>query len=130
LVLAAGIRANGQSAAYAFTNFVGQSGVAGTNDGVGNAAQFDHPTGIAVDRSGNLFVADTWNNTIRRVTPEGVVTTIAGSPGNPGNADGLGVMALLNGPNALAVGGAGNLFIADGQNQTIRQLTPVGTTGS
>src|SRR5438876_945838 len=73
---------------YAFTNFAGLPGVGGTNDGTGSAARFGAPSAIAVDKAGNLFVADTSSQTIRKITPAGVVTTMAGSPGQRGSTDG------------------------------------------
>ncbi len=127
LVLAAGVRANGQSAAYAFTNFVGQPGVAGTNDGVGSAARFNQPSGIAVDPGGNVFVADSANHVIRKVSPAGEVVAVAGNPGIAGTVDGTGAAARFTQPSAVAVDGNGNVFVADGGNSTIRQLMPAGT---
>src|ERR1051325_6959754 len=67
---------------YAITNFAGR--IAGTNDEVGTAAQFTQPEGVAVDQTGNIFVADTGNHTIRMITPGGTVTTLAGAGGQAG----------------------------------------------
>src|ERR1044071_10396841 len=66
---------------YAFTNFAGQPGLYGTNDATGSAARFGAPLGIAVDNAGNLYVTDQQANTVRKIAPSGVVTTLAGSPG-------------------------------------------------
>ena len=64
---------------WVVTTLAGQPGVAGSMDGIGNKAQFNNPSGIAVDSLGRVFVADTWNNEIREILPDGTVTTIAGS---------------------------------------------------
>jgi hypothetical protein len=69
----------------------------------------------------------TWNHTIRKVTPARVVTTIAGQAGSPGSADGVGNAARFNHPSGMTVNNAGNIYVADTYNNTIRKLTPVGT---
>jgi sugar lactone lactonase YvrE len=99
--------------------------VAALVDGVGAAARFYKPTGIAADGNGNLYVADTGNNAIRKVTPSGVVTTLAGS-GLPGAADASGRAAFFNGPTGVAVDLDGNVYVADSSNDTLRKLTPAG----
>ncbi|MBI3884131.1 MAG: hypothetical protein HY302_00115 [Opitutae bacterium] len=109
------------------STFAGLAGAAGTADGTGAAARFNRPTGLALDASGNLFVADTTNNTLRRITPAGAVTTLAGLAGVSGSTDGTGSGALFNGPAGVAVNGAGNVLVADTGNSTIRQITPAGT---
>jgi sugar lactone lactonase YvrE len=81
---------------------------------------------VAVDSAGNVYVADTWNCTIRKVTPTGGVTTLAGLAGSPGNADGTGSAAQFNQPSGVAVDGAGNVYVADTGNSTIRKVTPDG----
>jgi sugar lactone lactonase YvrE/Tfp pilus assembly protein PilE len=101
------------------------SGVAGFADGTGNNAQFKYPSGIAVDTSGTVYVGDSSNNRIRKITPAGVVTTLAGS-GVAGFADGIGGSAMFNNPYGLAVDTAGNIYVADGQNQRIREISPNG----
>jgi hypothetical protein len=108
------------------TTLAGSAGVSGTNDGTGNAARFYYPEGVAVDAAGNVFVADTYNHTIRKVTPAGVVTTLAGSAGNPGSADGTGGAARFNNPTGVAVDSAGNVFVAEWGNSTIRKVTAAG----
>ena len=87
---------------------------------------FFEPSGVAVDSAGNVYVADTGNNTIRKVTPAGVVTTLAGQPGGYGSSDGTGTNARFNYPYGVAVDSAGNIYVADSQNNTIRKMTPVG----
>ena len=94
----------------------------GSTDGTTTAARFNHPTGVAVDASGNLYVADTGNRKIRRITPQGVVTTIAGS-GAIGFADGTGSSATFNTPTGIAVDTSGNVFVADYGSGKIRKIT-------
>lgn len=96
------------------------SGVAGTADGTGAAAQFYQPQGIAVDSAGNVYVADTENHRIRKITPAGVVTTIAGS--TAGYSDGYGTLTQFNTPVAIAVDSLGSLYIADSANNRVRKM--------
>lgn len=96
--------------------------IAGSDDGPGNLATFNHPYGIDLDNNGNIVVADEWNNTIRRVTPSGNVTTLAGV-GLNGSADGQTSAAMFNYPWDITVDNNGNIFIADGFNYNIRKIT-------
>ncbi|MBK9992261.1 MAG: chitobiase/beta-hexosaminidase C-terminal domain-containing protein [Verrucomicrobia bacterium] len=116
------------TSAGAVTTLAGTAGVAGSTDGTGAAALFSHPQGLGIDGSGNLYVADTYNNTIRKVTPAGVVTTVAGDPlaQGVGYADGTGSAAHFEHPMAVAVDAAGNLFVSDTGNFVIRKITPSG----
>ena len=98
----------------------------GFADGAGAAAAFHTPSGIAIDRSGNVLVADTGNNAIRRVTPQGVVSTLAGD-GAAGWIDGPGKQARFNGPTGVAVDLLGNVFVADTYNDRIRKIAPDGS---
>src|SRR5690348_4407648 len=84
---------------YAFATLAGQAQNQGTNDGTGSQAQFSWPEGIAVDHAGTLFVTDQGNDTIRRVLPDGTVSTIAGSAGEPGSNDGTNSDARFNQPS-------------------------------
>jgi hypothetical protein len=104
----------------------GETGVAGSADGVGFGARFNGPYGIAVDGNGNIFVADTSNDTIRKISPGGVVTTFAGLAGVSGSANGTGSAARFNNPYGLMVDGNNNLYVADTMNSTIRKITPAG----
>ncbi|MCY1234924.1 Serine/threonine-protein kinase PknD [compost metagenome] len=101
------------------------SGAPGRADGLGSAASFDHPAGIAVDGDGNVYVADTKNNSIRKITPAGVVSTLAGA-GTAGYADGPGLAALFDYPTGLALDGSRNLYVTDTFNHRIRKITPAG----
>ncbi|MGB7217219.1 MAG: IPT/TIG domain-containing protein [Vicinamibacterales bacterium] len=104
------------------TTLAGSAGNAGSADGTGSAARFNSPLGVAVDASFNVLVADTANHTIRKITPAGVVTTLAGLAGTPGSADAVFALARFSKPSAIAVDGAGNIFIADTENHTIRRI--------
>jgi sugar lactone lactonase YvrE len=108
------------------STLAGSPGSSGSLDGVGSAARFTGPRGVAVDSTGVVYVADTNNHTIRKITAGGVVTTLAGLAGSQGNTDGTGNAARFNAPSGLVVDGAGNLYVADGNNHTIRKITPAG----
>ena len=108
------------------TTLAGTPGVFGSADGTGSAARFDLPAAVAVDGSGNLFVTDRNNHAIRKITPTGVVTTLAGTPGALGSADGTGSDARFDKPQGMAIDGSGNLYVADRNNHTIRKVTPAG----
>ena len=108
----------------------GSPGTSGSADGIGSAARFLGPVGMAVDAAGNVYVADSGNSTIRKVTPAGVVTTIAGLAGQDGSADGVGSAARFDRPQALALDAAGNLYVADSDNYTIRKITPAGVVST
>jgi sugar lactone lactonase YvrE len=109
-----------------FGTLAGTALSSGSADGTGSTARFNYPYDIALDTAGNLFVADTFNHTIRKVTSAGVATTLAGSAGNSGSTDGTGSSARFNNPAGIAVDTAGNLFAADLGNHTIRKVTSAG----
>lgn len=112
---------------FTFTTLAGSSGtVSNSADGTGTAAQFDAPRGVAVDRNGNLYVADTRNNTIRKITPSGTVTTLAGSAGSEGSTNGTGTAARFNEPFGIAVDDNGTIYVADNSNNAIRKITEAG----
>ncbi len=105
------------------------SGVAGSTDGKGAEAQFRDPVGVAVDASGNVYVADKGNNEIRKITPDGTVTTFCGSAA-AGFADGGRYVARFNGPSGIAVDSLGTLFVSDAGNNSIRKITPAGVVST
>ncbi|HND61621.1 MAG TPA: hypothetical protein PLB90_09105 [Opitutaceae bacterium] len=109
------------------TTLAGTFGQSGDAEGQGAAARFQYPTGIAVDRAGNVYVADTGNRVIRKITPTGFVTTFAGThylDSSAQMADGLGPAARFYFPKSLAMDSAGTLFVGD--NSAIRKITPDG----
>ena len=101
------------------------SGVAGFADGTGTAAQFNYPSDVAVDSSGTVYVGDTYNHRIRKITTAGVVTTLAGS-GVFAYADGTGTAAQFYNPAGVAVDSSGTVYVADVSNNRIRKITPAG----
>ena len=107
------------------TTLAGGSGM-GSTDGTGSAAKFAEPNGVVLDTSGNVYVTDYVNMTIRKVTPAGVVTTLAGSPGVEGFVNGTGTAARFKSLQGIAIDTSGNLFIADSGNRSIRKITPAG----
>jgi len=133
----AGLRAQSNYATpYTFTTLAGQAGVRGYSDGTGAAAKFRLPRGVTVDSSGNVYVADTYNYTIRKITPAGVVSTLAGLPealdipnsipitvDTQASDDGTGSAATILG-FGIVVDPSGNLWVTDGG--TIRKVTPAG----
>ena len=100
---------------------LGGSGKAGHAEGSGKAVSFDHPKGLAVDKAGNLYIADTFNNCIRKMDNKGVVTTIAGNSRQAGFFDGLAGEAKFNGPTGLAWG-KDTLYVTDTANQRVRVI--------
>ncbi len=112
------------------TTLAGLAGSSGSADGTGSAARFDSPRGVAVDSSGNVYVADFYNHTIRKVTGAGVVTTLAGLAGSSGSTNGTGSAARFNHPQDVAVDSSGNLYVADYFNSTIRKVTPAGVVST
>ena len=101
---------------------------AGYTDAIGTLAEFASPRDIAIDALGNLYIVDTHNHKIRKITPDGTVSTLAGSIS--GFADGIGASAKFNYPRAVAVDATGNVYVADDQNRKIRKITPDGTVST
>ncbi len=118
------------TAAGVVSTLAGSAGANGSADGAGSSARFYQPEGVAMDSAGNVYVADTWNHTIRKITASGVVSTLAGSAGNYGSADGTGSGARFYQPQGVAVDGAGNVYVADTGNQTVRKITPGGVAST
>ena len=112
------------------STLAGTAGQFGSADGNGSAARFNNPIGLAVDRTGTVYVADVVNSIIRKITPEGVVSTLAGATGQLGNADGTGPAAKFNHPIAVAVDNVGNVLVGDWENHLIRKITPAGVVST
>lgn len=102
------------------------SGFVGSANGVGTNASFALPTGLTIDASGNIYIADLAAATIRKVTTQGVVTTLAGKYLVYGNVDGTGSNALFDYVNDVATDVAGNVYAADFDNSNVRKITPDG----
>lgn len=111
---------------YTFSTLAGMAGSSGNTNGTGSAARFVSPVSVTADVATNVYLADNGNNTIRKVTPAAVVTTLAGLPGTFGSANGTGSTARFNLPSGAAVDSAGNVYVADTGNSTIRKVTSAG----
>ncbi|WP_183563974.1 gliding motility-associated C-terminal domain-containing protein [Mucilaginibacter sp. SP1R1] len=101
-------------------------GMAGWDDGLGTVASFDEPDGIVSDAAGNIYVSDQIGNLIRKITPAGLVTTLAGTPHTTGSANGPGSAATFNSPRGVAIDATGNIYVADQANNLIRKVTAAG----
>jgi hypothetical protein len=108
------------------TTLAGTAGVAGHADGIGGNASFNSPVGVAADSAGDVYVADYGNDMIRKVAPSGVVTTLAGTAGMTGDADGMGANASFSRPYGIATDSEGNVIVAEMTSHTIRKITPAG----
>ncbi|MCG6146519.1 SMP-30/gluconolactonase/LRE family protein [Leptospira bandrabouensis] len=105
------------------TTFAGMAGVSGFSDGQGSIAKFNSPKGLTIDSEDNLYVADSVNGTIRRITSAGIVSTFAGNASVAGsNVDGVGSSARFNSPSDICIDSQGTLYVADTNNQTIRKI--------
>ena len=105
-------------------------GNTGSTDGPGTTARFKGPAAIASDSAGNLYVADSMNLTIRKITPAGDVSTLAGQVGVSGSVNGPGNMASFSDPEGVAADSAGNVYVADGIDGVIRKITAAGTVST
>jgi sugar lactone lactonase YvrE len=112
------------------TTLAGSAGAVGAVDDLGAAARFNNPHGTAVDGAGNIYLADTGNHAIRRITPAGSVTTFAGLKGTWGEIDGAGSAARFKGPTGLVRDAAGNFYVTDFYGHTIRKITPDGVVST
>ena len=101
------------------------SGASGNANGTGTAASFSYPDSVAVDASGNVYVADTNNHMIRKISPSGEVTTLAGST-TQGSTNATGNLASFRSPSGITTDASGNVYVADGGNNMIRKITPTG----
>ena len=115
-----------RTSAGVVTTLAGLAGTPGSADGTGSEARFNNARGIAIAPSGDLYVTDSLNHNIRKITPDGVVTTLAGLAGSSGDVDATGTAARFKSPVAVAVDGTGTLFVADQDNNKIRKVTPTG----
>jgi sugar lactone lactonase YvrE len=109
-----------------FVSTFAGSGTAGFNNGAAEVAQFNIPYSIAVDASENVYVTESNSSAIRKITPAGVVSTFAGNVSTSGFLDGIGSIALFSSPRGLGVDGAGNVYVADSNNNRIRKITSSG----
>ena len=112
------------------TTYAGQAPHLGHADGPAAQATFCSPYGVAADSDGNLYVSDTYNYVIRKITPAGVVSTIAGTPGVRGFANATGAAAKFESPQALAIDATGNLYVVDQLNRMVREVTPAGVVST
>lgn len=105
------------------------SGTEAMADGTGTAASFDEPAGLAIDADGNLYVGDSGNGRVRKVTPAGLVTTLAGN-GNPTSVDGAGTAASFSQPFGVAVGPDGYIYVAEPPVGKVRRVSPAGVVNT
>ncbi|MDB6134023.1 MAG: repeat containing protein [Verrucomicrobiales bacterium] len=112
--------------AGAVSIIAGKPGTSGSDNGEGGGARFNFPGALTLDKAGNLIVSDTRNYLLRKMTPEGVVSTLAGSVGKSGSADGAGTAATFSGITAMTVDDSGDVFASGGANGNIRRISPTG----
>ncbi len=110
---------------WVVSTIAGNAGQRGAVDGTNSAARFDHLEGVAVDSAGSVYVGDYWNNTVRKITPDGLTTTLGGLGTAGGSADGAGGAVRFSYPNGLAVDSHGTVYVADELNNAIRMGRPV-----
>ena len=114
---------------YRWTTLTGRASM-GSEDGPVADARFNSPAGLAQDLAGNLYVADYRNHTVRKISPAGIVSTIAGKAGEPGNADGIGAEARFTLPWGLSADIVGNVYVYESGRGVIRQITPAGVVST
>jgi sugar lactone lactonase YvrE len=124
------IRKIATTAPYAASVFAGTVGISGSTDGIGSAARFNGPRGITVDGTGIVYVGDTNNHTIRKITSDQKVTRLAGYPGLTGTVDGTGDNARFSSPSGLTVDAAGSVYVADSGNYLVRKVTTTGVVST
>ena len=112
------------------STLAGNAGVSGSLNGTGTEATFNNPVGVATDAAGNVYVADQFNSLIRKITPLGVVSTLAGNAGVSGSENGTGSEARFNYPSGVATDAGGNVYVADQYNNLIRKITPSGVVST
>lgn len=108
----------------------GNADGSGQVNGTGREAHFEEPVSLAIDGQGNLYVADQWGRTVRKITPGGQVSTVAGQPGRSGNSNGPGAKATFDAPCAITSNAEGMLHVADCHNNLIRRITPAGVVST
>jgi len=113
------------SKAQMVSTIAGSVGISGSSNGIGSSSRFNNPHGIAADKAGNIYITDRYNNKIRKITPAGVVSTLAGT-GSIGATDGIGSLATFNEPWGITCDTLGNIFIADTKNYKIRKIDSSG----
>lgn len=118
-----------QPLVYTTVSTLAGTGSDGFRDGPGNVAQFSFPDGAAVDAQGTVYVADAGNGSIRKITPAGIVSTLAGN-GSPGFANGTGSAAQFSAPADVVLDGQNNVYVADFDNNCIRKITPAGVVST
>src|SRR5262249_49423752 len=114
-------------AARVVTTVAGVAGMDGSIDGASAAARFSSPSSVAGDSAGNFYVADSGNSTIRKISANEAVTTLAGMAGVSGSTDGVGAEARFSYPRSIAIDSAGVIYVADTDNSTIRKITAAGS---
>ncbi|HWD19317.1 MAG TPA: protein kinase [Verrucomicrobiae bacterium] len=112
------------------STMAGAAGMLGSADGPASAARFWEPRGIAVDKAGALYITDSGNHTIRKITRDGLVVTLAGSAGNPGNVDGVGADARFASPQGIAVAADGFIYVAEPENRRLRRINADGVVST
>ena len=118
-----GLKIRKITSAGVVTSLAGISSFPGSTDGAGTSARFSGPASVAVDSNGNAYVADAGNHKIRKITPDGFVSTFAGT-GTSGSTDGEGIVASFFSPYGITIDSNGNIYVGDSRNNKIRKITP------